>query len=67
VENGRVKDSLAAPTAATKAPPEVGGYASLNAALEASCATVKTGEMISKAFFTPGGIIVRVKGADLQV
>jgi hypothetical protein len=41
--------------------------ASLVAALQASGATVETGEPISQAFFSPEGSIIKVNGADVQV
>ena len=37
------------------------------AALEASGATVETGESISQPFFTPEGSVIIVNGADVQV
>ena len=41
--------------------------ASLITALQASGATVETGEPISQAFFTPEGTLLKVNGADIQV
>jgi hypothetical protein len=41
--------------------------ASLVAALEASGATVETGEPITQPFFSPQGNIPKVNGADVQV
>jgi hypothetical protein len=65
--------SPAAPTEppATESPatesPAVEDHHSLVAALEASGATVETGEPISQAFFSPEGSIIKVNGADVQV
>jgi hypothetical protein len=47
--------------------PGVEDQASLVAALEASGATVETGESVSQPFVTPEGSIVKVNGADIQV
>jgi hypothetical protein len=41
--------------------------ASLVAALQASGATVETGEPVTQAFFSPVGSIIKVNGADVQV
>ena len=41
--------------------------ASLVAALQASGATVESGEPVSQAFFSPEGSIIKVNGADVQV
>ena len=41
--------------------------AGLIAALQASGATVETGDLISQPFFTPEGTIIKVNGADVQV
>ena len=60
-----------APTAsASNASPEpaaVEEQASLIAALEATGATVETGEPISQPFFSAEGNIIKVNGADVQV
>jgi hypothetical protein len=56
---------------ATEAPatesPAVQDKASLIAALQASGATVETGEAVSQPFFTPEASIIKVNGADVQV
>ena len=54
------------PTASTE-PLAVEDKASLIAALQASGATVETGEPVSQAFFSPEGSIIKVNGADVQV
>jgi hypothetical protein len=65
--------SLVAPTEppATEFPatesPVVDDKESFIAALEASGATVETGESISQPFFTPEGSVIKVNGADVQV
>jgi hypothetical protein len=41
--------------------------ASLVAALQASGANVEAGELVSQAFFSPEGSIIKVNGADVQV
>jgi hypothetical protein len=47
--------------------PAVEDKASLISALQASGATVETGEPVSQAFFSPEGSIIKVNGADVQV
>jgi hypothetical protein len=54
------------PTASTE-PLAVEDKASLIAALQASGATVETGDPISQFFFSPEGSIIKVNGADVQV
>lgn len=58
--------STDAPNVATE-PVIVEDQASLIAALEASGATVETGEPITQVFFSPEGDIIKVNGADVQV
>jgi len=58
--------STDAPNVATE-PVIAGDQASLIAALEASGATVETGEPITQVFFSPEGDIIKVNGADVQV
>lgn len=48
-------------------PLTVADKASLIAALQASGATVETGESIIQDFFSPEGSIIKVNGADVQV
>jgi len=62
------------PTASTepaitepRGPVIVEDQASLIAALQASGATVETGEPITQVFFRPEGNIIKVNGADVQV
>lgn len=59
------------PAAPTEPPasesPVVEDKASLIAALQASGATVETGDPVSQPFFTPEGNIIKVNGADVQV
>ena len=60
--------SPAAPTESTATEsPTVEDQASFIAALEASGATVETGEPVSQPFFTPEGNGVKVNGTDVQV
>ena len=47
--------------------PMVEDKAGLTAALQAVGATVETGELVSQAFFSPEGTIIKVNGADVQV
>jgi hypothetical protein len=47
--------------------PIVEDQASLITALEASGATLETGEPVTQAFFSPEGNIIKVNGADVQV
>ena len=54
------------PTASTE-PLIVESEASLIAALQASGATVETGEPVSQAFFSPEGSIIKVNEAEVQV
>ena len=58
--------STDAPNVATE-PVIVEDQVSLVAALEASGATVETGEPVTQAFFSPEGSIIKVNGADVQV
>src|SRR5215216_1128761 len=58
--------STDAPNVATE-PVMVEDQASLIAALQASDATVETGEPITQVFFRPEGSIIKVNGADVQV
>ena len=58
--------STDAPNVATE-PVIVEDQASLVAALEASAATVETGEPVTQVFFSPEGSIIKVNGADVQV
>jgi hypothetical protein len=48
-------------------PSAVEDQASFIAALEASGATVETGEPVSQPFFSPEGSTIKVNGADVQV
>ncbi len=58
--------STDAPNVATE-PVIVEDQASLVAALEASGATVETGEPVTQVFFSPEGTVIKVNGADVQV
>ena len=58
--------STDAPNLATEAV-LVEDQASLVAALEASGATVETGEPITQPFFSPEGNIIKVNAADVQI
>jgi hypothetical protein len=53
--------------AASPQPIAVEDTAGLMAALQASGATVETGESITQDFFSPEGSIIKVNGADVQV
>lgn len=64
---GCANNSQAASPTPTTEPLTVEDKASLLAALEATGATVETGEAVSQAFFTPEGSIIKVNGADVQV
>ena len=59
--------STSTPTGTTPEPITVEDKASLIAALQASGATVETGESIIQDFFSPEGSIIKVNGADIQV
>ena len=53
--------------AASSEPLVVEDQASLVAALQASGATVETGDAVTQEFFGPEGAIIKVNGADVQV
>ena len=57
------------PTSLAASPPPIAveDTAGLMAALQASGATVETGESITQDFFSPEGSIIKVNGADVQV
>ena len=65
--SGCTNRSLAAAPVETTEPGSVQDQSSLVATLQASGATVETGEPVSQPFFTPEGIILKVNGADVQV
>ncbi|HEX9389366.1 MAG TPA: hypothetical protein VF918_23775 [Anaerolineales bacterium] len=67
VVSGCANNSKATAPAVTTEPLAMEDKASLISALEASGATVETGEPVSQAFFSPEGSIIKVNGADVQV